>query len=88
MKTPKITLSNDDAMVLQIISESGEEDIISLEQALGMKRGRVMAIIESLRSKGLISVQRTAGDWWVSVSSKGKQLTSFVWPEMTSSPAL
>lgn len=82
MKAAPIDLNNEDAMVLQQISESGEEDVISLSQTLGMRRGRVIASIESLRRKGLIVVQRTAGDWWVRVSSKGKQLSHYVWPEM------
>lgn len=82
MKTPRIDLSSEDAMVLQQISESGEEDVISLSQVLGMRRGRVMVSIERLRRKGLIVVQRTASDWWVQVSMKGKQLSHYVWPEM------
>ena len=81
MKKPKISLSTDDALVLQQISESGEEDLVSLQQLLGMKRGKVVASLERLRRKGLITVQRTASDWWVHMSSKGKTLTSYVWPE-------
>ena len=83
MKKPHIALTNEDAIVLQQISENSEEDLISLERSLGMKRGRVMASLERLRRKGLITVQRTAGDWWVHISSKGKQLTHYVWPEMS-----
>lgn len=87
MKTPHISLSSEDAMVLQLISETGEEDIISLERSLGMKRGRVMASLESLRKKGLITIQRISGDWWVHISSKGKELTHHVWPELAPVPA-
>lgn len=83
MKTPTINLSNDDAMVLQQISETGEEDVMSLASGLGMHRGRIMAIINSLRRKGLITVERTAGDWWVHISQKGKELSTYVWPDMT-----
>lgn len=86
MKQPKVSLSAEDAMVLQQISETGEEDLTSLEQVLGMQRGRVMASLEALRKKGLITIQRTAGDWWVRMSSKGKELTSYVWPEMSPLP--
>ncbi len=87
MKTPHISLSSEDAMVLQQISESGEEDIISLERSLGMNRGRVMASLESLRRKGLITIQRISGDWWVHISNKGKELTHHVWPELAISAA-
>lgn len=81
MKTPQVTLSNEDAMILQQINQTGEEDIISLEQALGMQRGRLLARLEHLRRKGLITIQRTASDWWVQVSSKGKQVSTYIWPE-------
>lgn len=84
MRKTQVDLSNEDAMVLQQISETGEEDIVSLTQSLGMKRGRVMASIESLRRKGLIVVQRTASDWWVRMSTKGKQLSTYVWPDIPS----
>lgn len=82
MKAPTINLTSDDALVLQQISESGEEDVMSLASGLGMHRGRIMAILNSLRRKGLITIERTAGDWWVQVSQKGKDLTTYVWPDM------
>lgn len=82
MKTPTINLSNDDALVLQQISESGEEDVMSLASGLGMHRGRIMAILNSLRRKGLITIERTAGEWWVQISQKGKELSTYVWPDM------
>lgn len=82
MKIPRISLNNEDAIVLQQISELGEEDVIGLEKSLGMSRGRVMASIESLRRKGLISVHHISGDWWVNLSQRGKQLTHYMWPEM------
>jgi DNA-binding MarR family transcriptional regulator len=85
MKTPRINLTSEDALVLQLISESGEEDLISLEQSLGMNRGRLLAILKSLRRKGLITIQRISGDWWVHISGKGKQLTHYVWPELSMS---
>lgn len=84
-KHAQINLSNEDAMVLQLISETGEEDVVSLSRSLGMRRARVMASLESLRRKGLITVQRTAGDWWVHISSKGKEMSTYIWPEMTTS---
>lgn len=88
MRQPNVSLSAEDALVLQRINETGEEDLISLEQMLGMKRGRVIASLENLRKKGLITIQRTASDWWVHVSSKGKALASYVWPEMSPVGAL
>ncbi len=87
MKKPKISLSTEDSLILQQISESGEEDIISLSRNLGMQRGRVLAGVNSLRRKGLVVIQRTAEDWWVQASTKGKQVSHYIWPEMSYSSA-
>lgn len=81
MKKPQVHLSTDDAIILQQISETGEDDLANLSRSLRMHRSKVMASLESLRRKGLVTVQRTAGDWWVSLSAKGKQLSQYVWPE-------
>ena len=86
MKTPHVSLNNEDALVLQQISEMGEDDVVGLERSLGMKRGRVLASIESLRRKGLITVERISGDWWVQLSTKGKELTHHMWPEFAPVP--
>lgn len=83
MKQPVVNLSTEDALVLQQISESGEEDVVSLTQTLGMHRQRILASLERLRQKGLIKIKRTADDWWIYLSTKGKNLSSYVWPEMT-----
>ncbi len=88
MKQPVVNLSTEDALVLQQISESGEEDVISLSRSLGIGRQRVMVSLERLRQKGLVKIKRTADDWWIYLSTKGKQLSSYVWPEMTTSAAL
>lgn len=88
MKQPVVNLSTEDALVLQQISESGEEDVISLSRSLGMQRQRVMVSLERLRQKGLVKIKRTADDWWIYLSNKGKQLSSYVWPEMAASPML
>ena len=82
MKKSAINLSTEDAIVFQHISESGEDDVVSLASSLGMQKGRVMASINSLRKKGLVVVQRTAEDWWVHVSQRGKQVSQCVWPEL------
>jgi DNA-binding MarR family transcriptional regulator len=82
MKEPiTMKLSTDEAIILQQISETGEEDVVSLAQTFGMKRKHIMSSLERLRKKGLISIQRTADDWWVHMSSKGKELARYVWPE-------
>ena len=83
MKKPTVTLSNEDAMILQQISESGEEDVTSLAASLGIKRKKVMSSLQRLKSKGLIVVKHVSDDWWVYMSGRGKELMHYVWPEMS-----
>ncbi len=83
MKTTNhITITNEEAIVLQQISESGEEDIMSLTTSLRMTRARVMQHLEHLKYKGLITIKATYGDWWVRTSAKGTRLVRYMWPEM------
>lgn len=82
MNTPTtIQLSNDEAIVLQQISEHGEDDIVSLSRGLRMNRHRVVQILSALRHKGLVAIKMTYGDMWVRVSARGRQLVRYMWPE-------
>lgn len=80
--TNRITISNEEAIILQQISESGEEDLVSLARGLRMHRSRVMQHLEHLKHKGLITIKATYGDWWVRTSAKGTRLVRYMWPEM------
>lgn len=80
--TNRITISNEEAIVLQQISESGEEDLVSLARGLRMHRSRVMRHLEHLKHKGLITIKATYGDWWVRTSAEGTRLVRYMWPEM------
>ncbi len=80
--TNRITISNEEAIVLQQISESGEEDLVSLARGLRMHRSRVMQHLEHLKHKGLITIKATYGDWWVRTSAEGTRLVRYMWPEM------
>lgn len=76
-----IELTNEEAIVLQQISESGEEDIVSLSSGLRMSRHSVVQHLSRLKRKGLITVKALYGDWWVSTSAKGAYVVHFMWPE-------
>ena len=77
-----LTLSTDEALVLQHISESGEDDIIGLAQSLRMSRQRVAALLTHLKNKGLVRIKTAYGDWWVQTSRKGSALVQNMWPEL------
>ena len=80
-KTQSINLTTDEALVLQQVSESGEEDIISLADSLHMTRQKVMTCLSRLSKKGLVVIKTTYGDWWVHVSGKGEHFVHSIWPE-------
>lgn len=78
-----VTLTTDEALVLQQISEHGEDDLISLSRGLHMNRHKVIKQLNHLRRKGLITIQATYDDWWVQTSIRGKRLVAYMWPEAT-----
>lgn len=81
--TKNLNLTTDEALVLQKISESGEEDLTGLTESLQMSRPKLMTQLSRLKNKGLIKIKTTAGDWWISMSRRGKQTTHYLWPEMS-----
>lgn len=79
MKTKQIPL--DYALVLQEISEVGEEDIVTLSDTLRLSKDRLLHIIKSLKNKGLVRIRNTAQDTWVAMSKKGDKLMAEIWPQ-------
>lgn len=71
------------ALVLQEVGESGEEDIIMLEESLRFSHERFMHIVEGLHHKGLIYLSRsTYSDPLIRLSAKGRHLMAYMWPDM------
>lgn len=81
-------MPEDYALVLQQIQESGQEDLTNLSESLRIKRSRLTHIIESLKHKGLIRLtQDYRNDVWVELSSKGRRLVAYLWPETRFHPS-
>lgn len=80
----RITLSTEEALILQQVSESGQEDIVGLAQSLSMSRQRVVMLLTHLKHKGLVRIKHIYGDWWVQASRKGIVLVRSLWPESQS----
>lgn len=76
-----VTLPHDYALVLQMVNESGEEDIETLSELLRVDRKRLMHIIQSLHHKGLIYFNSKYQYSMIRLSSKGRQLVRYIWPE-------
>lgn len=75
------TMPEDYALVLQQVDESGEEDLTTLAESLRLDKTRLSHIVESLRNKGLVSIEYSAHDIYVRLSTKGKKLIEMLWPE-------
>ena len=83
-----IELPQDYALVLQQVDEDGEEDFGMLAETLQLDRKRLAHIIQALRHKGLIAMTRHRDhDPWIRLSTKGRQLIRYLWPESAFGPA-
>lgn len=72
----------DYALVLQQVSEDGQNELDVLSETLNIRRSRLMHIVGSLRKKGLILIERSnMGDAWIRLSSRGRKVTRQIWPE-------
>lgn len=81
-KNAIIDLPVDYALVLQQVSEDGENELDVLSETLNIRRPRLMHIIGSLRRKGLILIDRSAmGDAWIRLTARGRKMTQQIWPE-------
>lgn len=74
-------LPEDYALVLQEIGEAGQEDFTSLAESLELEQTRLVHIVWSLRNKGLLRVNYTAQEAWLSLSAKGRKFSRMLWPE-------
>lgn len=87
MTFKNIHLSTNEALVLQQISEHGEDDIISLSRSLGIRKRKIRDSITSLTQKGLITARGVYDGIWVKLSKRGNHLIHYIWPETMKMPA-
>lgn len=88
MKTAQ--LPQEYAIILQEVAETGEEDLIMLEESVNFDHQRLMHILNVLKHKGLIrfSSSQTYSDAWISLSGKGRRFVQAMWPDMRLRPHL
>lgn len=79
--TATITLSTNEAIVLQQVHEGGEDDAQSLASQLGMSRNHTMNIIQRLKQKGLVAIDSDVDGIWVHMTRRGHKLMSYMWPQ-------
>lgn len=76
-----IELPEEYALVLQQVNESGEEDFTTLVESMRFDRKRLAHIVRALRHKGLIIMNQNARDPLIRLSTKGRRLMQYLWPE-------
>lgn len=74
-------LTTTEAIVLQQLHEDGEEDISALSTQLHISRGRIVALINAMKQKGLLIVNHDYQGTWIRLSRQGHWLVGFLWPE-------
>ena len=74
-------LTTSEALLLQQINESGQEDIDGLVHELRESRSSVLAQLTHLKRKGLIVIRETYGNIWIQLSQNGKRVLRELWPE-------
>ena len=78
----EMSLSTSEAIVLQQLQEDGEDDMSLLSSQLGFSKGRIVALINGLKQKGLLVINHDYKGTWIRLSTKGNHLISYMWPEM------
>lgn len=81
MKTSNLSLSTNEALLLQSIHEQGSDDVRSLASQLHLSRQHVIILITSLREKGLVRVDADSVGIWTYLTNKGNNLMRSLWPE-------
>lgn len=77
----ELSLTTNEAIVLQQVHEDGEDDTKTLSRMLGMSRQHMMAVIGRLKRKGLVAIDGSYDGLWVHLTGKGRQLIHYMWPE-------
>lgn len=72
-----IKLTQEQLLILQQISEWGEEEIGQLANELRINRTRMLEMVADMRRKGLL---RSTHSTWVALSNKGRDLVASMWP--------
>lgn len=74
-------ISTNEALLLQQLSECGEEELNDIAQEMREPRGRILSQLDSLKRKGLIQIKHNYGEVIVSLTRLGKRTINYVWPE-------
>jgi hypothetical protein cdiviTM7_02395 len=81
-QSQEVTLTTNEALVLQQVYENGGDEAAMLAAQMGMPRRIAMNVLADLRRKGLMAIDQAYGDAWVRLTTRGKRLVQRIWPEV------
>ena len=81
IQSQEVTLTTNEALVLQQVYEGGGDEAAMLAAQMGMPRRTAMHVLADLRRKGLMAIDQAHGDAWVRLTTRGKRLVQRIWPE-------
>lgn len=73
-QSQEVTLTTNEALVLQQVYENGGDEAAMLAAQMGMPRRTAMNVLADLRRKGLMAIDQVYGDAWVRLTTRGKRL--------------
>lgn len=74
-------ISTNDALILQCLDETGEEELDFIAEELHEPKGHIVSRLMSLKRKGLIHIRNKYGEILVSLTGQGKLTMRYLWPE-------
>ena len=80
-QSQEVTLTTNEALVLQQVYEDGGDDAAMLAAQMGMPRRTAMNVLADLRRKGSMAIDQAYGDAWVRLTARGERLVQCIWPE-------
>ena len=80
-QSQEVTLTTNEALVLQQVYENGGDEAAMLVAQMGMPRRTAMNVLADLRRKGLMAIDQAYGDAWVRLTTRSKRLVQRIWPE-------
>ena len=75
------TISTRDALILQQLSDAGEEEVNDIVEELHEPRGRVMRQLAALKRRGLVHIYTKYGEIIIALTGRGRQAIHYLWPE-------
>ena len=80
-QSQEVTLTTNEALVLQQVYEDGGDEAAMLAAQMGIPRQTAMHVLADLRRKGLMAIDQAYGYALVRLTTRGKRLVQRIWPE-------